>query len=596
MSDRPPLRIANFSGYLGDRSTAIEEALAGDPVDVLMGDYLAEVTLAGLATTYRKNPERGGFVPTFLRQLAPHLPVLAERGIKVVTNAGGFDPAGMAAAVRGLVAEAGVQLRVAHVEGDNLLGRLEEFHAEGFALEHLDTDAPLEDWGVEPFAANAYLGGFGIAEALRAGADIVVTGRVTDASLTVGPAAWWHGWTPDDWGPLAGAVTAGHVIECGAHATGGNFSGFLTVPGLGRPGFPIAEVAADGSSVITKHARDGGMVTVDTVTAQLVYEIQGPRYLNPDATVHLETVQLTKVGPDRVAIGPVTGSPPPATAKVAVFAPIGYEISTMLFCTSPHVAEKVALLREQLELVLGGVVDELDVTALGSAAPDPATQWEATVPIRVIATGREPEQLRSFPAAVSSLYLQGFPGFHHDGHAQAAREPWPRIDYWPALLPAEVLVHRAVLDDGTVIDAPTPSRTATAEEIAQPRQPEPAPDPVPSGRRVPLGELAHARAGDKGGNCNVGLWVSDPAHWEWLRTTLTSGRLRELMPEAADLELVRHEFPHLRAVHFVLVGLLGTGGSSNLRVDQIGKSVGEYLRSKPVPVPEELPVGAAALP
>ena len=596
MSDRPPLRIANFSGYLGDRSTAIEEALAGDPVDVLMGDYLAEVTLAGLATTYRKNPERGGFVPTFLRQLAPHLPVLAERGIKVVTNAGGFDPAGMAAAVRGLVAEAGVQLRVAHVEGDNLLGRLEEFHAEGFALEHLDTDAPLKDWGVEPFAANAYLGGFGIAEALRAGADIVVTGRVTDASLTVGPAAWWHGWTPDDWGPLAGAVTAGHVIECGAHATGGNFSGFLTVPGMGRPGFPIAEVAADGSSVITKHARDGGMVTVDTVTAQLVYEIQGPRYLNPDATVHLETVQLTQVGPDRVAIGPVTGSPPPATAKVAVFAPIGYEISTMLFCTSPHVAEKVALLREQLELVLGGVVDELDVTALGSAAPDPASQWEATVPIRVIATGREPGQLRSFPAAVSSLYLQGFPGFHHDGHAQAAREPWPRIDYWPALLPAEVLAHRAVLDDGTVIDAPTPSRTATAEEIAQPRQPEPTPGPVPSGRRVPLGELAHARAGDKGGNCNVGLWVSDPAHWEWLRTTLTSGRLRELMPEAADLELVRHEFPHLRAVHFVLVGLLGTGGSSNLRVDQIGKSVGEYLRSKPVPVPEELPVGAAALP
>ncbi|SDE74055.1 Protein of unknown function [Blastococcus fimeti] len=589
MSDRRPIRIGNFSGYLGDRFTAIEEALAGDPVDVLMGDYLAEVTLAGLATTYRQNPERGGYVASFLRQLAPHLGVIAERGIKVVSNAGGFDPAGMAEALRGLVAEAGLSLRVAHVEGDNLVGRLEEFHAEGFALENLDTNAPLKDWGVEPIAANAYLGGFGIAEALRAGADVVITGRVTDASLTVGPAAWWHGWTPDDWDALAGAVTAGHIIECGAHATGGNFSGFRTVPGIVRPGFPIGEIAADGSSVITKHARDGGMVTVDTVTAQLVYEIQGPRYLNPDATVHLETVQLSQVGPDRVAIGPVTGSPPPATAKVAVFAPIGYEISTMLFCTSPDVEAKVALLREQLELALGGVVDELDVTALGTAAPDPATQWAATVPIRVIATAREREQLRAFPQAVSSLYLQGFPGFHHDGHAQAAREPWPRIDYWPALLPAEVLVHRAVMDDGTVIDAPTPSRVATDDEIAQPRHPEPETAPSTGGHRVMLGDLAHARAGDKGGNSNVGLWASDPAHWEWLRSTLTTDAFRALMPEARELTLRRHEFPHLRAVHFVLEGLLGTGGSSNLRVDQIGKSVGEYLRSRYVPAPEELP-------
>jgi hypothetical protein len=239
-----------------------------------------------------------------------------------------------------------VPLAVAHVEGDNVLDRLPDFHRNGYAMEHLDTGAPLKDWGVDPIAANAYLGGFGIAEALRGGADVVVTGRVTDASLTAGPAAWWHGWTPDDHGPLAGAVTAGHVIECGAHATGGNFSGFTQVPGMERCGFPIAEIAADGSSVITKHARDGGMVTVDTVTAQLVYKIQGPRYLNPDATVHLETVELTRLGPDRVAIGPVVGSPPPPTAKVAVFAQLGWEISTMLFATSPNVDEKVALRRQ----------------------------------------------------------------------------------------------------------------------------------------------------------------------------------------------------------------------------------------------------------
>ena len=580
------VRIGNFSGYLGDRFTAIDEAMAGDPVDVLMGDYLAEVTLAALAVTY--DPARGGgWVDYFRKQLRPHLATIAERGIKIVTNAGGFNPAGLAAALREDLAEAGVDLTVAHVEGDNVLDRLGRFHTDGHAMEHLDTGAPLKDWGVDPIAANSYLGGFGIAEALRAGADIVVTGRVTDASLTAGPAAWWHGWTPDDWGPLAGAITAGHIIECGAHATGGNFSGFTQVPGMIRCGFPIAEIAADGSSVITKHARDGGMVTVDTVTAQLVYEIQGPRYLNPDATVHLDTVRLSQVGEDRVAIAPVAGSPPPPTAKVAVFAQIGWQISQMLFCTSPNVAEKVALLRDQLRAQLEGHVDQLDVTPLGTAAEDPHSQWEATVPIRVMATARAPEALKPFPAAVGSLYLQGFPGFHHDGGAQPVREPWPRIDYWPALLPAELVPNTAVLDDGTRLEAPVSSRWATPEELEQGRSPEP-PAVTASGRRMPLGTLTYARAGDKGGNSNVGIWAPDPAHWDWLRSTLSTSAIRELLPEAKECDVVRHEFPYLRAVHVVLKGLLGTGGSSNLRVDQIGKSVGEYLRSKHVTVPEEL--------
>ncbi len=578
------VRVGNFSGYLGDRYTAIDEVLAGDPVDVLMGDYLAEITLAALAVGYRPG-SGGGYVSYFLKQLAPHLATIAERGIKVVTNAGGFNPAGLAVALRELAAEAGVALRVAHVEGDNVLDELATFHAEGHGMEHLDTGAPLKDWGVDPIAANAYLGGFGIAAALAAGADIVVTGRVTDASLTAGPAAWWHGWTPDDAGPLAGAVTAGHIIECGAHATGGNFSGFTTVPGMLKPGFPIAEIAADGSSVITKHARDGGMVTVDTVTAQLVYEIQGPRYLNPDVTVHLETVQLSEIGKDRVAIGPVEGSPPPPTAKIAVFAPIGYQISSMLFCTAPNVAEKVALLRAQLRAQLEGYVDELDVTALGIAAEDPATQWEATVPVRIMATARDPEPLRRFMPALGSLFLQSYPGFHHDGGAARVTEPWPRIDYWPALLPSELVPHRVVLDDGTVLEAPVASSSVVEP---QPTQPEPSDLPPTGGKRVPLGTLAHARSGDKGGNSNVGIWVADPAAWEWLRSTLSTEGIRALLPEMKDVAIVRHEFPHLRAVHIVFKGLLGTGGSSNLRVDQIGKSVGEYIRAKHVTVPEEL--------
>jgi hypothetical protein len=578
-----PVRIGNFSGYLGDRFTALDEVLAGDPVDVLTGDYLAEITLAALAARARKDPARG-YVAYVLDQLRPHLPAIAARGIRVVTNAGGLNPAALAAAVREMIAEAGLDLPVAHVEGDDVLGDLAAFQAAGHALENLDTGAPVKDWGAEPIAANAYLGGWGIAAALRAGAAIVVTGRVADASLTTGPAAWWHGWSPGDWDALAGAVTAGHVIECGPHATGGNFSGFTAIPGLTRPGFPVAEVAADGSSVITKHRGHGGAVTVDTVTAQLLYEIQGPRYLNPDVTAHLDTVTLAPDGPDRVAISVVRGSPPPPTAKVALFAPIGYEISQMLFATAPDVPAKVALLRAQLTQALGGQVDDLEITPLGVPAADPASQWEATVPIRVIATARDPEPLRAFGPALGSLYLSSYPGFHHDGGAQRLGPPWPRIDYWPALLPAGLVPHRAVTGDGTVLEVPVPP---AAEALAQPVHPEPS-APPPPGRRVPLGTLAHARSGDKGGNANVGVWVRHPAAWEWLRATLSTAAIRDLLPEARDLDIVRHEFPRLRAVHVVLRGLLGTGGSANLRVDQPGKSVGEYLRARLVPVPDAL--------
>ena len=296
-----PLRIANFSGYYGDRQSAIDEAMAGDPVDVLVGDYLAEITLASLAAAHHRDPSVG-YVKYVVDQLRPHWATIAARGMKVVTNAGGFNPRGLAEKLREEIREAGSTLTVAHVEGDNVVDRLDALEADGHALTNLDDGRALADWGVRPFAANAYLGGWGIAAALAHGADIVVCGRVTDASLTVGPAAWWHGWDEQSWDQLAGAVVAGHVIECGPQAVGGNFSGFLDVPSMALPGFPIAQIEQDGSCVIAKRGRDGGAVTVDAVTAQLVYEVQGPLYANPDVTVDLSDVRLETAGPDRVRV------------------------------------------------------------------------------------------------------------------------------------------------------------------------------------------------------------------------------------------------------------------------------------------------------
>jgi hypothetical protein len=583
MATRRPVRIGNFSGYLGDRFTAVDEAMAGDPVDVLMGDYLAEVTLAALSG--RDSPR--GYVGYVVDQLRPHLATLVDRGMKVVTNAGGFDPAGLADALLKAAAESGVELRVAYVEGDNVLARLGAYESAGHRLENLDTGEPLSSWGCEPLAANAYLGGWGIARALAEGADIVVCGRVTDASLTAGPASWWHGWARDDWDALAGAVTAGHIIECGPHATGGNFSGFTRIPDMLVPGFPIAEIAADGSSVITKHARDGGAVTVDTVTAQLVYEIQGPRYLNPDVTVHLDTVELSLESPDRVHLGVVRGSPPPLTTKVAVFASLGYEIVNTVFVTAPEVDAKIDLIRAQLSREVPAGVDELSFTRIGTAAVDPETQWDATVALRVMATAADREPLMRFGLArrLTSLYLQSIPGFFHDGGSQLTGAPKRRIDYWPALLPMSEVYHRVVFE-GRTYDIPA---LEVGELLSQPVHAEPV-GIVPAGevRKAPLGLVAYARSGDKGGNSNVGIWAPDERAWPWLRQALSTVELRRLVPEIKDLEVVRHEFPHLRAVHFVFRGLLGTGGSSNLRVDQVGKAVGEYLRAKHVLIPVEL--------
>lgn len=586
--DRNPLRIANFSGYLGDRHTAFDEVMAGDAVDVLIGDYLAEITLARFSASHKADSSKG-YAEYFVDQIRPHLPAIARRGLKVVANAGAFNPAGLAQVLRQLIAQAGLTLHVAHVEGDNILARLPALRAAGHAMQHLDTGKPLASWGFEPIAANAYLGGWGIAKALGEGADIVVCGRVTDASLVVGPCAWWHDWQPDAWNALAGAVVAGHIIECGAHATGGNFTGFQRIPRMLEPGFPIAEVAADGSCTITKHAAHGGAVTTDTVTAQLVYEIQGPTYLNPDVTTDLSAVKLQQLGADRVAVSGATGSPPPPTTKVAMFAPIGWQIVMNVFATGLNIEAKIALIEAQVRhLTAGAAIDTLEFTQFGVPATRPRTQWEATAMVRIMATARDREALsaQNFSDKVHSLYLTNIPGFYLDTGAMRVGDPWVRIEYWPALLPLEVADHCAVLDDGRRIPIGASPVTAPG---TQPVHPEPAPFRVTGATRsLPLGTLACARSGDKGGNSNVGIWVGNDKAWPWLRAMLSSERIRELVPEWADTSIVRHEFPQLREVHFVLGGLLGMGGSSNLRADQVGKAVGEYILAKHVDIPVEL--------
>jgi len=671
VTGRRAVRIANCSGFYGDRIAAAREMLAG-PIDVLTGDYLAELTMLILWKARQRDP-RLGYARTFLRQMEDVLGTCLERGVKIVANAGGLNPGGLAAELRELAGRLGLDAGVAHITGDDLVGQLPDLAERGIDLANLDTGLPLAKAGLPVVTANAYLGGWGIAAALEAGADVVVCPRVTDASLASGPAAWWHGWRRDDWDALAGAVLAGHVIECGPQATGGNYSFLDEIADRRCPGFPIAEIAADGSSVITKHAGSGGLVSVGTVTAQLLYEIAEPAYLGPDVITHFDTVRIAQAGPDRVALSGTKGSPPPASLKVALNMLGGYRNTMTLVITGLDIEQKAEHARQLLFTRLGGpdAFDEADVRLLRFDRPDAPTNEQATAHLRITVKSQDERAVgRAFSDAALELALGGYAGFYATTPPAGASAFGV---YWPALVPAAEVTQTVHLPDGTSLVIPHTGDMTSANPVgagppgsgspgaglpgAGPRGSGPPGSgppgsgppgsgppgvgppgvgppgvgppgasvvdgtlPTPQGRQsaidhpaagpgerpgppngdaadprfgpgrvaVPLGRLCGARSGDKGGNANVGFWARDERTYAWLRAELTVERLRELLTEAADLEIRRFELPNLRALNFVIIGLIAPGVAATTRPDAQAKGLGEYLRSRHVLVPAEL--------
>lgn len=582
-----PIRIANFSGAAGDYFEALHDAVHGDPVDVLVGDYLAEIAF-GLVL--QRAVEAGDPASVqqefsfdiFLRQIVPELKAIAEKGLKVVTNAGAFNPQGMADRLREAIAGAGVDLKVAVVTGDDLLPRVQELAAEG-QLANLDTGRPLGNLSGRIIAANAYLGGWGIAAALEAGADIVITGRVTDASLTMGPAAWWHGWPKEDFDAVAGGIAAGHIIECGPQASGGNFSGFQDLGDVLRLGFPIAEIEADGSFVVTKQAAAEGFVSPDTVTAQLLYEIQGPGYLNPDAVLRIDSLSIEQVGKDRVRVSAIKGAKPPATTKVGCFYLDGWRMVMIVYVTGLDWRAKVEWIRRQMAGITGKLdLDEYHFEPLGQPIERPANQGEATMVVRIAAAAQELEEIEKLVGGFTSLGLGSIPGYTGEfGHLIS-----PRMEYWPGLAEQRECQHRVTLEDGTcmVIDLPeTDPGTVTSGTPAVP-----APyDPGQFGKTIaaPLGDVIHARSGDKGGDASLGVWCKAPAAYEWLVAFLTGERLHPLMGLAESVRVDAFPLPNIHGILFVLRGHFGRSGTSNIMLDQIGKGLGEFLRACEVDIP-----------
>ncbi|WP_404850429.1 acyclic terpene utilization AtuA family protein [Dietzia kunjamensis] len=594
MSSRQKVvRIGSMSGFLGDRLSAGVELLESAEIDILTGDWLAELTMTILERQRRKDSTRG-YANLFLTQLEQILGTCADRGIRIVSNAGGLNPPGCADAIEQMAQRLGVSMTVGHVNGDDIADRVPEMVADGVLLD-ADTGEPITSDSA--LVANAYLGGWPIVNCLERGADIVVTGRVTDAALTVGAAAWAHGWAQSDWDRLAGAVVAGHVVECGAQATGGNFSGFAEVAGIETAGFPIAEIRADGSSVITKGEGTGGAVTVDTVTAQLLYEIQGREYLNPDVVTDLRSVRLDQVGRDRVEISGTTGRAPTSSLKVSMAYPGSFRNAMTLVITGRDPEAKAELAERAVwSRVPGGrdAFDDINVSLLGRPVEDPPSFGAAISMLRIAVAGDDEKLVgRGFSSAVVETGLSSYPGFF------TTTPPTPAVAYavyQPALVPADLVTAYATVGEDTVEMAPVgaSATVSTGDSVGDDDEVGGGATGSSAGRSeaptvsVALGDLVHARSGDKGGNANVGLWAKNDAVHDWLEGHMTAERFAELVPGTTPDRVTRVPLPNLNAVNFVIRGHLGRGVSSSLAFDAQAKGLAEYVLARHVSVPADL--------
>jgi len=588
MSD--PIRIANCSGFFGDRPSAAREMVDGGPIDVLTGDWLAELTMLILSRIKAKHPT-GGYARAFVQQLEEVMGTCLDKGIKVVTNAGGLAPDGCADAVAEVAAKLGLSPTIAYIDGDDLLPRVEDLAAAG-SLQPFYDGGDLGDLS-NYVSANAYLGCFGIVEALNKGADIVVTGRVTDAAVVCGPAAWHHGWTKADLDQLAGAVVAGHVIECSGQATGGNYSffheieGYTEVGGRARFGFPWADVAEDGSCVIGKHDGTGGVVNTETITSQLLYEIGSPSYLGPDVTTRFETIELEQVDKDRVRITGARGEAPPTTLKVAMNEMGGYRNSFTVALTGLDIEEKAALAEAAFWDACPNTADDFEqITArlIRTDKQDPHTQEEATAIWRVTVKDHDERKVgRAFSNANTHTGLSSIPGMYGLSGGPGAASPYGV--YRPATVPSDLVPQYIHVLGGDTVQVDSVAPTGAKLDIAVASA---APAMVGPTTMAPLGRVVGTRSGDKGGDANLGVYARTDDGWAWVDSFLTVEKIHELLPETADLAVEKYRLPAIRSMNFLIRGLLEEGVAASTRQDAQAKALGEWLRARYVPIPNSL--------
>ena len=577
------IKIANCSGFYGDRLSAAKEMVDGGPIDVLTGDYLAELTMAILYGQKIQRGEKAGYVGTFLKQLKQIASSCSEKNIKVVSNAGGLNPKSMADEVKNILDSEGLNLKVAYIDGDDFMDKFDELKKNGEELKNLDTGASLFKQSLPAVSANYYLGCWGIKKALDEGADIVICPRVTDAALVMGPAAWKFNWSRDDYDKLAGSLAAGHIIECGAQATGGNYSFFKEVPSFQNVGFPIAEIEESGNFKIYKHKGTGGLVSTGTVTAQLLYEISSPKYLSPDVIAHFDSLKIEDLGDDKVFISNIKGSPPTNKHKACINLAGGYKNSMELIVTGLDIEEKAKIFTDELFRSLGGKdeFDDVSIQLIRTDKKEPLTNEEAMAILKIDVKSSSPEKVgRIFSAKVIELALANYPGWTAQSEIKQAS---PFISYWPALVDSKNVKEKLHFNNESKVieiekhqEQPINLEKINIDEYVS-----------KDIEKINFGRIFGTRSGDKGGCANLGVWAKDTSSFSYLYHFLTVEQLKKLLPDLERFEIERYELPNIFALNFYVKGILENGVSSNNRKDGQAKSLGEYLGTKLIDCPKE---------
>jgi len=585
--DKDVIRIANCSGYYGDKLSAAKDMVDGGPIDVLTGDYLAELTMTILYSQKIQRGEDKGYVGTFLKQVKEIAQTCKAKNIKIVTNAGGLNPKSMANEIEKILLDQSVDMKVAYIDGDDLVPRMEELNNAGEEFKNLDRGQSLSDSGYATLTANAYLGAWGIKEALDNGADIVVCPRVTDAAVVIGPAAWKYNWKRDSYDALAGALAAGHIIECGCQATGGNYAFFKEVPSFENVGYPIAEIEEDGSFTITKHRGTGGLVSVGTVTAQLLYEISSPAYINPDVIAHFDTLKIEQVDQDRVYVSGCRGSSPPSSHKACINLAGGFRNGMEIILTGIDIEDKAKIFTDTLFNSLGGKdqFDEVSINLHKTNKNNPETNEEAMASLSISVKSMNPDLVgRMFTAKIVELSLASFPGFFAQG---GIKPSGPVIVYWPALVDSKFIKEKVYINDKVIEVLPTSQ--LELEDIYYQKEPISVEKlEINDTNSGYFGEVFGTRSGDKGGCANLGVWAKSDKAFSFLNDFLTVSALKELLPDLKSYEIERFDLPNIKSLNFYIHGILQDGVSSNNKKDSQAKSLGEYLRAKIIDMPVEI--------
>jgi len=581
------IKIANCSGFYGDKLSAAKELVDGGPIDVLTGDYLAELTMTILYNQKLQRGEDKGYVGTFLKQIKEVAKSCKEKNIKIISNAGGLNPKSMADEIKKILDDQSIDMKVAYIDGDDLLPRIDELSNDGEAFQNMDKKIPLSDSGYTTLTANAYLGAWGIKEALDNGADIVVCPRVTDAAVVIGPAAWKFNWERNNYDALAGALAAGHIIECGCQATGGNYAFFKEVPSFDNVGYPIAEILEDGSFYITKHPDTGGLVSKGTVTAQLLYEIGSPAYINPDVISHFDTLKIEDIEKDKVYVSGCRGSSPPKEHKVCINLSGGFRNGMEVILTGLDIEEKAEVFANALFNSVGGKnqFDEVSIQLHRTDKENPSSNEEAMASLVISVKSMDAELVgRLFSAKIIELALANIPGFFAQGGVKSSG---PVIVYWPALIDSKHIKEVVHINDQEIEIIPTSQMDF--EDIYYQKEPiEIEEVEMKDEETINFGDIYGTRSGDKGGCANLGVWAKNSKSFAFLIRYLSVDKLKELLPDLRDFNIDRYELANINSLNFYIHDILQDGVSSNNRKDGQAKSLGEYLRAKEIKVPKNL--------